>query len=211
VASVTAEHLHFAHAVGRPDEQIDLAACALLIAERERPGLDVAAALRRLDELAAEVVAAGGTLDALLEVLFVRHAFRGNEEDYYDPRNSDLAEVLARGLGIPITLGVVLIEVGRRAGVDVAGVGYPGHFLCVARTAGGPVYLDPFRGGRRVDRATLDADHLAVASKRAILTRMLTNLRAIHRQRGDLARERIYVELADAVARAPSERRGGVA
>jgi regulator of sirC expression with transglutaminase-like and TPR domain len=200
-------HLSFAHAVGRPDEEIDLAACALLIAERERPGLDVAAALRRLDELAAEVAAGGGTLAALLRVLFVDHGLRGNEEDYYDPRNSDLDEVLARGLGIPITLGVVMIEVARRVGLDVHGVSYPGHFLCVARGPDGPVYLDPFRGGRRLDPRTLDAAHLAVAGKRAILTRMLTNLRAIHAQRRDAERERIYAELAEDVARGP--RAGG--
>lgn len=200
---MTPGHLIFAHAVGRPDEEIDLATCALLIAERERPGLDIAGTLRRLDELAAEVAAGGGTVDALLRVLFVDHGLRGNEEDYYDPRNSDLEQVLTRGLGIPITLAVVMIEVARRVGLDVQGVGYPGHFLCVATTPEGNVYLDPFRGGRKLDERTLDRAHLATAGKRAILTRMLTNLRAIHAQRRDAARERMYAELAEAVARAP--------
>lgn len=203
---MTSEHLHFAHAVARPDEEIDLATCALLIAERERPELDIAGSLRMLDELAARVVRRGGTLDALLHVLYVEHGLRGNEDDYYDPRNSDVEQVLVRGLGIPITLGVVLIEVARRAGLDVKGVAYPSHFLCVAATPDGPVYLDPFRGGRRLDRSELDATHLAVAGKRAILTRMLTNLRAIHGQRRDATRERIYAELADDVARGPRER-----
>lgn len=206
---MTPGHLIFGHAVGRPDDEIDLATCALLIAERERPGLDIAGTLRRLDELAAEVRAAGGTLEALLRVLFVDHGLRGNEDDYYDPRNSDLEQVLSRGLGIPITLAVVMIEVARRAGLDVQGVSYPGHFLCVATTPGGKVYLDPFRGGRRLEERTLDRAHLATAGKRAILTRMLTNLRAIHAQRRDAERERIYAELAAAVARAPRDP-GGV-
>jgi regulator of sirC expression with transglutaminase-like and TPR domain len=194
----------FAEIVRGPDAGIDLGEAALLIAAEEYPALDVAAWLARLDALASEVERRLGgrdgdfdRLEALLEVLFRDHGLRGNVEEYYDPRNSFLNEVLERRLGIPISLAVVCLEVGRRVGVPLVGIGMPGHFLL--RHARHPhVVLDPFDGGRfltpedcaalleRVSGGAL-AFHprlLRPLGTRRILLRMLCNLRGIYAIRG---------------------------
>src|SRR5690242_5838219 len=126
----------FASIAALPDDRIDLAEAALWIAAEEQPGLDPALWLARLDEIAARVrPLLAGAPDHLDQVhrlsgfLSEELGLRGNAEDYYDPRNSFLNEVLERGLGIPITLALVYMEVGRRAGVPLVGVGFPGHFL----------------------------------------------------------------------------------
>ncbi|HTU00381.1 MAG TPA: transglutaminase-like domain-containing protein, partial [Candidatus Sulfotelmatobacter sp.] len=132
---------------------------------------------------------------ALNRLLFESHGFRGNAEDYYDPRNSFLNEVLDRHTGIPITLSIVYMAVGRRAGVALSGVGMPGHFL-VKSVAGerDELLIDPFNGGailipedcqRLLDqisqgRLRLEPKHLQVIGTRAILARMLHNLKAIY-------------------------------
>ena len=120
----------------------------------------------------------------------------GDQVDYYDPRNSYLHEVLARRRGIPITLSVVLIEVGRRAGVPLAGVGTPAHFM-TCTTAGPRRWVDAFAGGRILDRADLDDQfsrlapgidldpYLEPVQPGQIVARILANLVAIHRQRND--------------------------
>lgn len=165
----------FAHVVARPDDEIDLAAAALLIAEREYPGLDVSAYLARLDDLARRARARGGDVAALCAVLFGELELRGNTGDYYDARNSFLNDVLDRRIGIPITLSVIFLEVGWRLGLDVEGIGYPGHFLVRAEGR----ILDCFNGGAEVDLATLEQRHVARAGKREILVRMLGNLARI--------------------------------
>ena len=164
--------LVFRHAVARPDDEIDLAAAALLIAEREYPGLDVGEYLSQLDAHAARARARGGTVAALKRVLFEDLGFRGNADDYYDARNSFLNQVLERRIGIPITLSVVFLEVGWRVGLAVEGIGAPGHFLVRAEGR----IVDCFNAGVEVDpgRAVLP-----VAGKRAILERMLGNLARI--------------------------------
>jgi regulator of sirC expression with transglutaminase-like and TPR domain len=162
----------FAHLVARPDDAIDLAAAALFIAEREYPDLDVGAYLERLDALAARARARGGDVEAVRAVLFDELSLRGNADDYYDARNSFLNDVLDRGLGIPITLSVVFLEVGWRLDLPVEGLGYPGHFLVGA----GRLVLDCFDGGAPVDPP---AGPRPVAGKRAILARMLANLSRI--------------------------------
>lgn len=175
----------FAELVARPEDEIPLDEAALLIAAHARPELDVATELRRLDELA------GGckepTLDGLARYLFDDLGFRGNTEHYQDPDNSYLDQVLGRRLGIPITLSVLTIEVGRRVAVELDGVGMPGHFL-VRYRADPTLFLDPFAGGRRLDAAgcraifaelggsAWDESYLAPVGPRAILTRMLVNL-----------------------------------
>jgi regulator of sirC expression with transglutaminase-like and TPR domain len=191
----------WSHVVGGrvADADLDLAACALLIAELERPELPAAGYLARLGELAAGARAAARPgeplLDAAVRHLFVDLGLRGNADDYYDPRNSCLDQVLDRRLGIPITLSVVLLEVGWRLGLDVAGVGFPGHFLV---RAGADRYLDAFHGGATLDGATLAArlaqalgpqaalapQHLRPVGKREILARMLNNLHGIYRRAG---------------------------
>ncbi len=140
----------FADLMARPDEEVDLAQAALLIACEEYPDLDVARYLRWVDALAHEVAARldgdPGPLEAvraLNGLLFDEEGFRGNLDDYYDPRNSFLNDVLDRRTGIPITLSTLYIEVGRRAGLAVDGIGLPGHF--VVRVGG--TLVDPFHGG----------------------------------------------------------------
>jgi regulator of sirC expression with transglutaminase-like and TPR domain len=193
--------LVFAHAVARPDAEIDLAAAALLIAEREYPGLNVAAYLGRLDELAARCRRRGGDVAAVRALLFDELGFRGNTADYYDARNSFLSDVMDRRIGIPITLSVVFLEVGWRLGLDVQGIGYPGHFLVRAGTR----ILDCFRGGVEIDPAALSPPALPIAGKRAILTRILRNLAHLEPARPWLG------ELLAAVARPQPRRDGGVA
>ncbi len=167
---------------------------ALLVAAHARPGLDVTAWLDRLDDLAADVPDA--TVDALCRTLFGVVGLAGDQVDYYDPENSYLDRVLERRRGIPISLCIVTIEVGRRAGVPLVPIGTPAHFL--ARTLDGPpTWVDCFAGGVLLDRAGLDdlfarlapgvdlepfLDPLAPAD---VLRRVLGNLVAVHRRRGD--------------------------
>ncbi|GLZ45930.1 hypothetical protein Acsp06_21150 [Actinomycetospora sp. NBRC 106375] len=174
----------------------DLLEGALVIARAADPAADVDAARAELDRLAAGVA----DLDGLVHRLYVEEGFHGDRDDYYDPRNSSLTEVLARRTGIPITLAVVCLEVGRRAGVALEPVGMPGHFL--VHPVGSPLHLDPFSGElldrdacvRRFREATglgrdvpFDDALLAPIGSEAVLVRMLANLRGIHRSRGDLA------------------------
>jgi len=198
----------FVDLVSRPDVEVDLAEAALWISAEERPGVEVGRWLARLDELGAEArrrIAAvhegpGAELERLerlCELLFVELGFGGDREDYHDPAASFLDRVLARRRGIPITLAVVLLEVGRRAGVPLVGVGFPCHFL--VRSARHPqVLLDPFEGTlltaedcRRLlarvcgGRIPFHPRLLAPVGPRAILHRMLNNLRAVHLARGD--------------------------
>ncbi|PVZ11079.1 SirB1 family protein [Actinomycetospora cinnamomea] len=174
----------------------DLLDAALEIARAADPSADVTTARAEIDRLAVGV----DGLDALVRRLYVEEGFHGDREDYYDPRNSSLTEVLARRTGIPITLAVVCLEVGRRADVALEPVGMPGHFL--VHPVGSALHLDPFTGElldrdqcvRRFREATglgrevaFDDALLAPIGTEAVLVRMLTNLRGIHRSRGDLA------------------------
>lgn len=185
----------FRQEVERPDSQLDLALSALLIARCEYPLLDPARYLRRLDEIADEIASAKQiTLDAISRFLFEKLGFIGNKKDYYDPRNSYLNDVLDRKTGIPITLSIVYIEIGSRLGIQIKGVGMPGHFLVKALQDGKEVILDPFNGGRILsvsdctklfktiygENAVLRPDYLRSLNKREILTRMLTNLKNIY-------------------------------
>jgi regulator of sirC expression with transglutaminase-like and TPR domain len=188
--------LRFTELVGGPDPPLDRAALAIAAG----PAADDAAARRDSDWGLAELdrLATGvGSVQSLVHRLFVDEAFSGNGSDYYDPRNSLLPHVLRRKLGIPITLAVVAIEVGRRAGVALEGVGMPGHFL--VRVVGTQTYLDVFAGGVPLTAAECEArfraasgagpevpfgPHLLTATPtRAILVRILENLRGIYRTR----------------------------
>lgn len=193
----------FADEVSRPDGEINLARAALVIARSEYPDLDVAGYVRRLDELAVGVGAGGRVADPLQrlhrlrEYLFEEEGFAGNSQQYYDPRNSYFNEVLDRRLGIPITLSLVLIEVGRRLGLEMEGIGLPGHFITGARLGGEHVLLDPFNGGsvltgescgELVGRAlgrtvTLKPEHFQPVGNGQFLTRMLANLKGSYWRR----------------------------
>ncbi len=182
-----------------PEPALDLARGALLIARIEHPSLDVSRELARLDALAARSGASAlgeprARLDRLRRFLFEEERFRGNADDYYDPRNSCLNDVLDRKLGIPIALSVLTMEVGWRVGQSIEGVGLPGHFVVRAEVNGASILLDPFNGGavmsvesaaevaaRAVGRPVQLVDaHFAAVSKLQILTRMLMNLKAIY-------------------------------
>jgi regulator of sirC expression with transglutaminase-like and TPR domain len=194
----------FAELLQGDEDSLPLDEAALHIAAHAYPGLDVAGELGRLDDLAARCP--GDELDVLLEYLFGECGFTGNRLEYYDPRNSFLNEVVRRRLGIPITLAVVAIEVGRRVGLPLLGVGMPGHFL----VRYGPVLVDPFTGGRRLSEddcrqllaptgAELDPSYLAPVGPRAIVTRMLANLRQVYLQAGDARSLEWVVALRTAV------------
>jgi regulator of sirC expression with transglutaminase-like and TPR domain len=190
-------------AVARPDPEIELARSALILAKSEYAALDVEAYLDRLAALARRARSPRvtgdplGQLHRLRECLFEDEGFSGNAEDYSDPRNSFLNDVLDRRLGIPITLSLVLIDVGRRLGLEMEGIGLPGHFITAARVGGEQLLLDPFNGGtiltaegcndvvtRALGRSVeLGPEHFAPVTNRQFLTRMLTNLKGSYWQR----------------------------
>jgi regulator of sirC expression with transglutaminase-like and TPR domain len=190
-------------------EPIDLARAALAIAREEYPDLDEGRYLRLLDRLAEGVqsgVPAGATperrVGRMNTYLFHEVGFSGNQSDYYDARNSFLNQVLDRRLGIPLTLSIVYMEVGRRCGLRVEGVGFPGHFLCKVHLEGGELVVDPFHRGqllgveeikRRLSTAVgsqlkFDPRLLRAATPRDILVRMLQNLRSLYQERNDMPR-----------------------
>lgn len=183
------------------EEQINLAEAALLIAAEEYPRLDVALYLERIDKIGDIVreraIQAHNSLDILSAInttLFDDLGFRGNVENYYDPRNSFLNEVIDRRTGIPITLTILYMEVAKRVGLHVEGVGMPGHFIAKLTTDSGEVFIDAFNGGRSFGEAgcagllsemsggrlTLKPEHMAAVTKKAILARMLSNLMGIY-------------------------------
>jgi regulator of sirC expression with transglutaminase-like and TPR domain len=189
---------------GRPSEMIPLDEAALLIAAENYPDLDVAAYLAKIDALAnavrssvagAEDVRAAGSI--LAAFLHDEVGFRGNPDDYYDPRNSFLNEVLDRKVGIPITLSILYMEIGKRLGLNTQGIGLPGHFL--VRLADVGMYVDPFTGESDLTEADceqrvkassggrfeFDRAMLTPATNREILTRVLRNLAEIYRARGE--------------------------
>lgn len=224
----------FAHVAARPEAQIDLAQAALLIADSEPRGVDVSRSIAALDELgknarreiarasavAGHILATPSTkgrpIEHLLRWMYVDVGFHGNTADYFDPNNSFLDQVIERRTGIPITLAVVLMEIGRRVGLDIHGVSFPGHFLVRHEGPEGPMFVDPFDGRvlaqddlralftRATGQASApDPRMLESASKRQILVRMLNNLRGIYANRGDRDRLRGVLERMEVLA--PSE------
>lgn len=194
------------------DEEIPLFQSALLIARDEYPDLDTQyyddlceswrGSIAPQVERATSPIAA---LQALNRFLFEELGFSGNNDDYYDPRNSYINDVFERRLGIPISLAVMQMEVARRLGLGLEGVAFPGHFLVRMPVQGGVMVLDPYQGGRSLDvdelrqRAQPHMEQedlgdqqllklLDPASHRAILTRMLRNLRSVYMEKDDLER-----------------------
>ncbi len=191
----------FAEEVSRPDQDINLARAALLVAQEEYLQLPADKYLGRLDLLAEETrdrldkeTAPLVVLQELLSTLYRRHEFRGNREAYYDPRNSFLNDVLDRGMGIPLTLGIVLLEVGWRLDLPLEGVNFPGHFLVRFQGDALKLLVDPFDGGalRFQDQAQELLDRvyggmvrvhesfLGAARRREMLVRLLTNLKSLY-------------------------------
>jgi regulator of sirC expression with transglutaminase-like and TPR domain len=189
---------HFAALIERPQGEFRLAEATLYLAQEEYPKMSVQAYLGRLDAMAETVKAELGLeLDPVRIVrginthLFETLGFQGNREHYYDPRNSFLNDVIDRRLGIPITLSVIYIEVGRLVGLPIAGVGMPGHFIVQYTAQPQPFWIDPFERGTTLTREACverlrqlygeqlpwrDA-YLAPISDHDMLRRMLNNLK----------------------------------
>jgi regulator of sirC expression with transglutaminase-like and TPR domain len=210
-----------------PEAAVDLFELGLHLAADEYPDLDIPTCLSRLDDLADRLDPrlAGPLPDRVAELarfLFDDEGFVGNEADYYDPRNSYLNDVLDRRLGIPLTLSLVAVAVGGRCGLDVAGVGLPGHFVAKATAGDAEVIFDPFHGGRVLDRAECAELVRAVtgqpfaatdAAVRAcppglVAVRMLSNLKGIYLKRGDFGRAaRTMTRLVTLLPDDPTQRR----
>jgi regulator of sirC expression with transglutaminase-like and TPR domain len=196
-------NLSFAAYVARPERDIDLAEASLRIAAEIYPALDIGSYIAWLDaqgERARERLSPSGSPPVVIaefnRLIFDELGFHANVEQYYDARNSYLNEVIERRTGIPITLSLVYIEIGTRAGLRMEGVGLPGHFVV---RAGGPnweVLLDPFNRGTELTRydceqllaqtfgrtTPLQPHYLLAVSKRAFLLRILTNLQVVYMQ-----------------------------
>lgn len=207
--------LLFEREVARGPAGLGLARAALLVAMEEYPQLSCESYLGRLDMLAEEVHdrlsgerAPPIVLRELVGTLHERHGFRGNTEEYHDPRNSFLNDVLDRQVGIPLTLSIVTLEVGWRLGLPLEGVNFPAHFLVRYRGDAVPLLLDPFRGGeiRFQDQAQELLDHLYGGTVRMrpgfleradsldMLARLLGNLKAIYLNQRDDRRALSVVE-----------------
>ncbi len=197
----------FRREVEQPAEQIDLGRAALVMARYAQPNLDVARYVGKFDALAAQIPAGMRSGAALARHLFDTLGFAGNTNDYADPRNSYLNEVVDRKLGIPISLSVLFLEIARRLGLSAKGVGLPGHFIVQVEEAdGSTVFLDPFNRGAEMDEAACRARVRLVAdmpfepgfldsvNSHYILTRMLNNLKNAHASSGDLAAAASVVE-----------------
>jgi regulator of sirC expression with transglutaminase-like and TPR domain len=195
------------------DAPLDLAELALTLAQDEYPSLDVEAYLGELDGMAHEAQGhLRGSLTArvkgLCRYLFHDMGFRGNQQDYYDARNSYFNDVLDRRTGIPITLSAVAIAVGRRGGLDIVGVGLPGHFVAKAVADGEEVLFDPFHGGRLltpekcqrlVEQVTgmpfeVNEEALQAVPLGSVTLRMLNNLKGVYLRTEDYLRAARVIE-----------------
>ena len=198
-----------------PDQEIDLALGALLIAKDHYPDLEVSTYLSKIDEMGerarlrvGNVVGGRQIIEGMNHYFFVEEGFRGNGEDYYNPVNSFLNDVIDHRMGIPITLALLYIEIGKRAGLPLHGVSFPGHFLVKylhedLKRGTEEVIIDPFHKGNCLSReecasllkqtfggrVRFDESLFRSATKREILTRLLINLQAIYGKRNDRGKE----------------------
>ncbi|NEQ30623.1 MAG: tetratricopeptide repeat protein [Leptolyngbya sp. SIO4C5] len=216
---------HFYQVIQQPDAQIDLAAAALYIAQEEYPSLDVEEYLNALDVMADEArdrlplePYPLKIIQAISQYLFEDLRFKGNSQDYYDPQNSFLNDVIDRRTGIPITLALVYLEIAKRLDFPMVGVGMPGHFLIRPAIADMTLCVDAFHQGEVLfpedcetrlqqiygEGATLQDEFLQPVSAKAFLARMLTNLKMIYLSREQLekalaATERILLLFPEAI------------
>ncbi|HET8840353.1 MAG TPA: transglutaminase-like domain-containing protein [Ktedonobacteraceae bacterium] len=210
----------FTNLIAEEDAKIDLARLALLIAAEEYPGLDVEQHMAHLEELAAcvrlllkreeEQPARGlataneyfDVLHALNTVLFEQEHFRGNRSNYYDPQNSFLNKVLERRLGIPITLSLLYMEVGKRLGLHIEGISLPFQFIVYCSFGETGIYIDPYERGKFLSEddcrrrllqifkheEDLEAHWLQPVDSKQVLVRLLDNLKHIYIHKGDFQR-----------------------
>ncbi len=193
-----------------PDSSFNIAECALIVARHEYPSLDVPRYLRQLDQIAERLrlrlpADAGKphVISMLNHYLFRELGYAGNRDNFYDPRNSFLNDVIDRRIGIPITLSILYMEIGRRVGVNLQGVSFPGHFLAKYVTDQGVIVLDPFNQGISLSEADLRerlrqsgggvdsldmplSALLRAATPHEILLRLARNLKAIYSNAGEL-------------------------
>ncbi len=215
---MTDAHQALRELAGLPDAAIDLPRGALLVSALLQPDLDPDLHLRKLESLTIAAVSAvdrGAPLTERIRLLnrflFLQEGFAGNLDDYYDPRNSFLDQVLERRTGIPITLALVYVEVARQVGIPAFGVGFPGHFLVRVGAGDTTLVLDPFAQGASLGEEDLDRRLaevygegaltlranpalLRAATRRETLVRMLANLKAIYVQRGEMERALTVVD-----------------
>ena len=199
------------------DERIDLLRAALAFARIEYPRLDIEPYVKHIEQLASRVASLisdtgdpGKSIAALNQVLFQEEMFRGNLVDYYSPRNSFINDVLDRRLGIPISLAVIYLEVARRVGFPLFGVGMPGHFLLKHyEVSGRAILIDVFERGRIVTeedcqkklnkiyagQIVLQPEFLMPVTRRQMLTRMLNNLKTIYLSQRNFRRALQVVDL----------------
>lgn len=191
----------FTQIIQKPEEDIQLDLAALYLAGEEYPELDVSFHLAELDAFATQIslrvgyeTAPADLARAIAGYLFDEIGFHGNSGEYYDPDNSFLNRVLKTRTGIPITLSLIFLEVGRRLGLRCSGVGLPGHFIVGLDDS--EEYLDPFNAGTILSvgdcrnlvhqmlggRLEWTDEFLAPYSKQDLLFRMLNNLKSVHMQ-----------------------------
>ncbi|WP_254563412.1 SirB1 family protein [Oscillatoria sp. HE19RPO] len=214
----------FSQEIHQNDDQIDLAKAALYIAQEEYPTLDPAEYLNILDVMAQEVAQRLKDqryplriVKAINEYLYEDLGFTGNTRDYYDPCNSFLNDAIARRTGIPITLALIYLEIARRLDFPMVGIGMPGHFLIRPEFEGAGIFVDAFNGGevlftedceQRLRQiygleVSMGPEFLKAVTRKQFLARMLTNLKMIYLNRGDLEKclgaiERILLLFPDA-------------
>jgi regulator of sirC expression with transglutaminase-like and TPR domain len=200
----------FTRLLKTPEAELDLAEGALLIAAEEYADLRPAVYLNQISRMATDLkrrirteVDPERVVEIANDYFFEELQYKGNREEYYDPRNSYLNDVMERRVGIPITLAVLYMAVGEKAGLPVRGVGMPGHFLVkyAPKTAGIEIFIDAFNA-RTLDRTECakmlqemygDAVEMRPAllqpsAKRQILARILNNLKSLYMSRNDLRR-----------------------
>lgn len=205
----------FIRMMGRPEAEFDLVHAALLVAAESHPQLDVQSELRRIDawaeELQSRVEPSFNNLQKLARLrdfAFEHLGLRGDARDYHSPSNSLLNEVMSRRRGIPLTLGILFLELGWRIGMPIEGVGFPGHFLVRLTGEQEDLIIDPYRRGMMVHeedrrhmlneitggRIEYDETLLAPASKHDMITRLLRNLKAAYLREDDDANALLAVE-----------------
>ncbi|SRR6266545_83602 len=199
----------FREIAGLPDPALDLVEASLVIALEDEPGLHIDRYLQQVGEWSDAVRGrlegsrdVERIVESINQLLFEEEGFRGEDEDYYDPRSALLNETLDKHSGLPIALSILYIEISRRVGMEATGVSLPGRFLVKFSGAFGQIVVDPFDGGRALStielQKLLDAvygggvrlreHHLRSFSSKEILARELAHLKAAYLARHDLSR-----------------------
>jgi regulator of sirC expression with transglutaminase-like and TPR domain len=199
----------FRKIVELPDRMIDLTEAALVIALEDYPSLQLDRYLEQIDDwgdaIRSRLEGSNDIERIVAEInrfLFDQEGFHGEADDYYDPRNTYLNEVLDRHAGLPIALSILYIEISRRVGIDMSGVSLPGRFLVKVTGPWGEILIDPFDGGRVLDSfecqlildrvygggVRLSEHHLRSTTRHDVLARVLSHIKAIHLARGESER-----------------------